>query len=162
MKVMFPITAFYFRFLLVLLFSCILSFDSFSKSSSFLIPKSEFSKDTLPNSDSLDDKVFEQPEVPAIVDKAAWIKHLEMGLKDVIINAARSGMENGKYTINVRFVVERDGSISNIQALNDPGFGTKKAVEKIVRTGPKWKSAEINEKKVRSFKTQPITFMIFR
>ncbi|HWI92135.1 MAG TPA: energy transducer TonB [Flavisolibacter sp.] len=108
------------------------------------------------------DKVFAKMDTAATVDKTAWIRHIQIGLKDVIINAAKSGMENGKYTIHVRFIVEQDGSITNVEALDDPGFGTKKAVEKIVRTGPKWQAAQINGQKVRSYRTQPITFMIFR
>jgi periplasmic protein TonB len=83
-----------------------------------------------------------------------------MGLRDVIFNAAKAGMKIGKYTIHVRFVVEKDGSITNVQALDDPGFGTKKSVEKIIRKGPKWRPAETAGQKVRSYRTQPVTFMI--
>jgi hypothetical protein len=116
--------------------------------------------DTVPATDSLADKVFETTEFPATPDTVAWRKHLQMGLRDVIFNSAKAGMKIGKYTIHVRFVVEKDGSITNVQALDDPGFGTKKSVEKIIRKGPKWRPAETAGQKVRSYRTQPVTFMI--
>jgi hypothetical protein len=116
--------------------------------------------DTVPAADSLSDRVFEATEFPATPDTAAWRRHLQMGLRDVIVNAARSGMKIGKYTIHVRFVVEKDGSITNVQALDDPGYGTKRSVEKIISKGPKWRPAEIAGQKVRSYRTQPVTFMI--
>jgi hypothetical protein len=106
------------------------------------------------------DKVFAKMDTAATVDKTAWIRHIQIGLKDVIIHAAKACMENGKYTIHVRFIVERDGSITNVEALDDPGFGTKKAVEKIVRTGPNGKLRKSMDK--RFALTERITFMIFR
>lgn len=69
-------------------------------------------------------------------------------------------MKAGAYAVQVRFLVERDGSISYVEALNDPGYGLAKAAVKVIKTGPKWRPGEQNGKKVRSFHTQPITFVI--
>ena len=69
-------------------------------------------------------------------------------------------MKAGQYIVNVRFLVERDGSISDVKALNDPGYGLGAASVKVVRTGPKWKAGEQNGRKVRSYQTQPLTFVI--
>jgi periplasmic protein TonB len=116
--------------------------------------------DTIPVTDSLTDKIFEATELPAIPDTVAWRRHLQMGLRDVILSAGKAGMKIGKYTMQVRFVVEKDGSITNVQALDDPGYGTRKSVEKLIRKGPKWRPAEIAGQKVRSYRIQPVTFMI--
>lgn len=146
---------------LLIVICCVLSFHSFSRPTGILSKKSiELQKDSLPRSGSVDTTVFDKTDIGATTDTVTWRKHLQVGLMDVIISAAKAGMKVGKYTIHVRFIVEKDGSISNVHALDDLGYGTKKAVEKIVRTGPKWVPAEIGGEKVRSYKTQPVTFMI--
>ena len=117
---------------------------------------------TPPPADSvvIDSKVFEKVEVEASVSVAAWRNHLETHLVPYIEKAANKKIKAGSYTINVRFLVERDGSITDVKALNDPGFGLAKGAEKVVKTGPRWTPGEINGKKVRSYHTQPITFQI--
>ena len=69
-------------------------------------------------------------------------------------------MKAGTYVVNVRFLVEKDGNISYADALNDPGYGLAKAAVKVLNTGPKWTPGEQNGQKVRSYHTQPITFVI--
>jgi protein TonB len=69
-------------------------------------------------------------------------------------------MKPGTYIVQVKFLVEKDGSISDVHALNDPGYGLAKAAEKVLRTSPRWSPGEQNGRKVRSYHTQPITFMI--
>lgn len=105
-------------------------------------------------------KVYEKVEVEASVNAAQWRRHLEIYLVPVIEKAANKKMKAGSYTVNVRFLVEKDGSIGDVKALNDPGYGLAKGAEKVVKTGPRWTPGEINGKKVRSYHTQPITFSI--
>src|SRR5215216_1779211 len=90
---------------------------------------------------------FEKVEVEASVDAVQWRAHLEKELLPVIERAARKGMKAGRYVVNVRFLVEKDGSISLVQAINDPGYGLAKGAERVVRYGPKWKAGEQNGKK---------------
>ena len=104
--------------------------------------------------------VFEKIEVEASVDREQWRSHLYNSLMPIIKKASRKGMKVGSYIVNVRFLVERDGSISQATALNDPGFGLAKASENVILTGPKWRPGEQNGRKVRSYHTQPITFVI--
>jgi len=104
--------------------------------------------------------VFIKTEVEASVDRQQWIDHLTKNLQSPIEKAARKGMKPGTYTVMVKFLVERDGSIGDVHALNDPGYGLAQAAEKVLRTGPKWKPGMQNGKVVRSYHTQPITFVI--
>lgn len=116
-----------------------------------------------PPTDSLppeDDKVFENVEVEAQVSLQDWRRHLEKELILYLQDAAKRGMKPGTYTVNVRFIVGRNGSISDVVALNDPGYGLALGAVRTVRTGPKWKPGEQNGRKVRSYHTQPITFQI--
>ncbi|HUC79542.1 MAG TPA: energy transducer TonB [Flavisolibacter sp.] len=107
-----------------------------------------------------DEKIFEKVEIEASVNMQAWRKHLESNLLHYIENAANRNMKAGVYTVNIRFLVEKNGSISDVKALNDPGFGLAQGAVRVVRTGPKWTAGEVNGMKVRSYHTQPITFMI--
>lgn len=108
----------------------------------------------------VDTSVFQRVEVEASVDADEWISHLRKNLQSPIEKAARKGMKAGTYTVQVKFLVEKDGSINDVQALNDPGYGLAKAAVKVIKTGPKWTPGVVNGKTVRSYHTQPITFMI--
>src|SRR5438270_14000684 len=106
--------------------------------------------------DSVSDKV----EIEASVSRLEWTNQLQQVLGPVIEKAASKGMKAGTYVVNVRFLVEKDGSISDVVALNDPGFGLANAAERAVKTGPHWIPGSINGMIVRSYHTQPITFVI--
>ena len=109
---------------------------------------------------AVDTTVFIKVDIEESVDAKQWIDHLSEVLRPYIEKAARKGMKAGTYTVQVKFLVERDGSINDVQALNDPGYNLAKGAEKAIRTGPKWTAGEMNGKKVRSYHTQPITFVI--
>lgn len=107
-----------------------------------------------------ENKIFEKVEIEASVNMSQWRRHLENQLQRYIEDAANSGMSPGQYTVSVRFLVEKDGSITDVKALNDPGYGLAKGAEEVVKRGPKWSPGEQNGRKVRSYHTQPITFVI--
>jgi protein TonB len=59
----------------------------------------------------------------------------------------------------LQFIVDRDGSISDMKALTgDPLL--QEAALKALSKSPKWKPATINGRPVRSYKKQPITFRL--
>jgi periplasmic protein TonB len=105
-------------------------------------------------------QIFTKVEIEASVDQKQWIRHLQTQLQRYIEDAASSGMEPGTYTVQVKFLVEKDGSIADVQALNDPGYGLGKAAVDVVKKGPKWNPGIQNGKQVRSYHTQPITFVV--
>lgn len=107
-----------------------------------------------------ENQIFTKVEIEASVDQKQWIRHLQTNLQRYIEDAASAGMEPGTYTVQVKFLVERDGSIADVQALNDPGFGLGKGAVDVVKKGPKWNPGIQNGKQVRSYHTQPITFVI--
>ena len=74
---------------------------------------------------------------------------------------SENGAPAGKYTVIVSFVVHRgDGSLSEIQAENDPGYGMLEEALRVVKRSPKWVAAEQNGRKVNSRFRQPITFTV--
>ena len=107
-----------------------------------------------------ENQIFTKVEIEATVDPKSWNRWLTTQLQRYIEDAASNGMEPGTYTVQVKFLVERDGSITDVQALNDPGFGLGKGAVDVVKKGPKWSPGIQNGKQVRSYHTQPITFVI--
>jgi protein TonB len=64
------------------------------------------------------------------------------------------GFNGGK--VFVSFVVEKDGSLSDLKVLRDPGFGTAKEALRVLRSCPRWTPGEQNGKKVRVQYSLPI------
>ncbi|MGV3528352.1 MAG: energy transducer TonB [Flavisolibacter sp.] len=104
--------------------------------------------------------IFYAVEIQASVDGKLWKRWLQNQLMIYIENAVAEGMEAGVYTVQVKFLVEIDGSIRDVRALNDPGFGLAQGAEEVIRKGPLWRAGEQNGRKVRSYHTQPINFVI--
>lgn len=68
-------------------------------------------------------------------------------------------VENGvNGTVQVKFTVELDGSISNIQIVRKLGYGCDEEVIRVLKRMPKWSPAKLNGKIVRSYFTMPISF----
>jgi hypothetical protein len=112
-------------------------------------------------SDTLyENTIFKSVEIEPTVDKDLWTAHLQIQLQPAIDKALKQNMPEGIYTVPVRFVVEKNGSVTDITALTDPGYGLKEASIKAVQTGPAWKPGSLHGKLVRSYKVQPITFIV--
>ncbi|MFX8523828.1 energy transducer TonB, partial [Acinetobacter baumannii] len=76
----------------------------------------------------------------------AWAKYLERNLnRDLPVE---NGAPPGQYTVIVSFIVSKDGSISDVTAENDPGYGTKAEAIRVIAKGPKWKPAVQNGRNV--------------
>jgi protein TonB len=112
--------------------------------------------DTVPKNEP----IFTKVEVEASVNKEEWLSFLQKNLQPFIEDAASKGAKPGTYTVKVKFVVGKDGSISQSRALNNPGYGLAKKVVEIMKDSPKWNPAQQNHKPVTSYHTQPITFVI--
>ena len=60
----------------------------------------------------------------------------------------------------VRFVVEKDGTISNTDILRKLGFGCDEEVIRLIKSMPKWVPGKQNGKPVRVYYTLPIVFKL--
>ncbi len=58
----------------------------------------------------------------------------------------------------LQFVVEKDGSLSNIAALRDPGNGLGEEAIRVLKLAPKWKPGVQNGRNVRVQYTIPVNF----
>lgn len=105
---------------------------------------------------SVDDEVFvvveEQAEFPGGMDSmyAYIVKNLKYPEK-----AKAEGIEGRVF---VSFIIEKDGSISNVKILRGIGGGCDEAAKEVVEKMPKWKPGKQKGKPVRFQFTLPIKF----
>ncbi len=64
--------------------------------------------------------------------------------------------EGLKGKVFVSFVVEKDGSLTDIKVIRDIGYGTGKEAIRVLRSCPRWNPGEQNGKKVRVLYSLPI------
>ncbi|PWA05724.1 energy transducer TonB [Flavobacterium laiguense] len=59
-------------------------------------------------------------------------------------------------TIKVAFIIEIDGSVTNVKVVKDLGDGTGAEAKRVVSISPRWSSGEFRGKKVRVLYELPI------
>ena len=62
-----------------------------------------------------------------------------------------------KGKVYITFVVEKDGSISDIKNIRDCGYGTGDEVIRVMKLSPKWNPGKMNNEPVRVMYSLPIT-----
>ena len=106
------------------------------------------------------DKEFKTVQIEAQFPggQAAWLKYLQRNL-----NAdapTENGAPPGSYTVIVSFLVDKNGNISEVQALNDPGYGTATEAVRVIKKGPAWTPAVQNGRQVIYRQKQSVTFQV--
>ena len=101
-------------------------------------------------------KVENEAEFPG--GNAAWARYLEKALGG--FNPADNGAGPGKYQVIVKFIVSKDGSISDVHAETNYGSGMEEQAVKCIKNGPKWKPALQNGRNVNAYRSQPVTFIV--
>src|SRR5665647_1646153 len=106
-------------------------------------------KDTIP------DKVFTKTENEAEFPggHAGWIKYITSQIQ----KNQNQFTEKDFGTCLVKFIVNTDGSVSNIEATTMKGSVLAKTSVDAIRTGPKWIPAKQNDQVVASYRLQPAT-----
>ena len=90
-----------------------------------------------------------------------WRRFLEKGLQRMLEAKANSReWPAGQRTVVVRFVVEKDGSLSELKPLTQYGKGMEEEVVNLLKRSPKWTPGRQRGQLVRSYHTQPLTFVI--
>ena len=73
-----------------------------------------------------------------------------------VVNDAPSG----KYTTIIKFVVSRNGTLSDIMAETNLRYGMEEEVIRIIKKSGTWIPAEQNNRKVNAYRRQPVTFLV--
>ena len=87
-----------------------------------------------------------------------WSEFLRKNLNPDV--PVEKGAKKGKYTVIVRFVIHKDGSISDTKCENDPGYGMCQEFLRLFKIMPKWIPANVNGESVNAWRRQPVTFLV--
>jgi len=108
--------------------------------------------------EAVDNTVFTaveiSPEYPG--GEAAFGKFLQKNIRYPTI--AKENNIQGK--VYIQFVVERDGSLTDIKVLREPGSGTGDEAVRVLKISPHWKPGIQNGKPVRVQYTVPVSFSL--
>jgi periplasmic protein TonB len=62
----------------------------------------------------------------------------------------------------VQFIVDKEGKISNVEAINDPSDGgLREDAARVIKKSGTWIPGMQNGRKVRSYKKQPFMFRLY-
>lgn len=106
-----------------------------------------------------EDKVFTKVEIEAKFPggDAGWTRYVKKAIEtnmDELTEAGESG------TCRVRFIVSKDGSVSNVEATTMKGTKLAEIAVNVIRKGPNWTPAQQNGRHVNAYREQPVTFQI--
>jgi protein TonB len=106
------------------------------------------------------DKEFKTVQIEAKFPggTSEWRRFLERNLNNN--TPVDNGAPTGNYTVIVSFLVDKDGTISEVKAENDPGYGTSSEAVRVIKKGPRWTPAVQNGRNVIYRQKQSITFVV--
>ncbi|PZP49731.1 MAG: hypothetical protein DI598_07150 [Pseudopedobacter saltans] len=99
-----------------------------------------------------------QQEANFIGGPPAWKEFLIKNLKDVA--KQNKAPRDFIYKVRVSFTVDKDGTITDVRALDNPGYGTAEEAVRVVASSPKWQPAIQNNKPVIYRQRQMISFQV--
>lgn len=110
--------------------------------------------------ESNENKVFEKLDVQPKFSggDTAWRRFLE---KNIDVNVpVKNGAPAGSYKVELQFIVNIDGSITDLKIISNKGFGMEEECLRMMKLSPNWLPATVKGKKVAAYKIQPITFVV--
>ena len=129
----------------------ILSSATVNSKTSGVLANNEFTHNKQGKVYTAVDKV---PSFPGGTDK--FYKFLQTNIKYPA--EMRAKKIEGKVFIS--FIVEEDGSLSNIKILKEPGYGSGKEAARVLGLSPKWEPGMQKNQNVRVAYTMPISFTL--
>ena len=104
-------------------------------------------------------RIFERVEIEASFPggEGAWTRYVTKAIQQNIEELTEAG-ESGQ--CRVRFIVDKAGVVSEVEALTMKGTKLAEVAVNAIRKGPKWTPAQQNGRFVKAFREQPIQFTI--
>ncbi len=107
-----------------------------------------------PKEEEIFTSVEQNPEFPGGNIEA--LKYIAKNIK--YPSAAQRANVSGK--VFIKFVVERDGSIGDVQILKGIGFGCDEEAQRVIKGMPKWSPGKQNGRNVRVWFTLPVNYQL--
>jgi periplasmic protein TonB len=87
-----------------------------------------------------------------------WVAFLERNLNANV--PVDNGAAPGRYSVIIRFVVDREGVVSDINPLTSHGYGMEQEAIRVIRKSAKWEPAIQNNIQVKAYRKQVIVFIV--
>ncbi len=105
------------------------------------------------------DKTFTKVEIESEYPggASAWLRYLNKNFRypDDAVNNEIQG------TVVVQFIVDKEGNVSDVQAISGPeNGGLREEAMRVIKKSGKWTPAVQNGRQVKSYKKQPIVFKL--
>ena len=101
-------------------------------------------------------KVEEEATFPG--GNAAWRNFLEKNLNASV--PSDNDAPAGLYKVIIRFIIDKDGSTSGINAETKEGFGMEQEAIRVIQASGKWVPAVQNGRPIKAYRRQPISYII--
>ncbi|MEO8413255.1 MAG: energy transducer TonB [Ginsengibacter sp.] len=104
-----------------------------------------------------EDKIFTKVEIDASFPggASAWIKYVQ----NAILSNMDELTEFDYGTCIVKFVVDKSGKVSNVEATTMKGSKLAEIATNIIRKGPNWVPAQQNGRQVNAYRLQPVIYI---
>jgi periplasmic protein TonB len=112
----------------------------------------------------VEQKVEKEPDITyTVVEVDArypgnWKAFLERNLNPSV--PTDNNAPAGTYSVVVRFVVDKEGNVSNIETLTNHGYGMEAEAIRAIKKASKWEPAIQNGYQVKAYRKQVITFVV--
>lgn len=98
-------------------------------------------------------------EIEAQPNQNEWLSFLQNNLQ--LDSAALDTIPAGSFTVIAQFVINKDGRIEEISIVKDPGYGIGELVKTVLNDyDGRWRPAIFNGRETKSYRRQPITFIV--
>ncbi|MBL0152916.1 MAG: energy transducer TonB [Chitinophagaceae bacterium] len=105
-----------------------------------------------------DNTIYVDVQVPAKFN-GNWKRFLESNLRPEV--PIDNGAPEGSYSVVVRFVVDKEGNVSEIQPMTSNGYGMEDEARRVLQKASKmWDPAVANGYIVKAYHKQTITFVV--
>ncbi len=114
---------------------------------------------TAPAAPAREEEIFTKVEIESQYPggAGAWMRYLNKMFR--YPEEAQTNEKQG--TVEVQFIVDQDGNVSNVEAISGPeSGGLREEAIRVIRKSGKWEPAQQNGRKVKSYKKQPIIFRL--
>jgi periplasmic protein TonB len=100
----------------------------------------------------------EEPKAEFVGGDSAWNVFVQ---KNLIADVAKkNGAPTGTYTAIIKFIIDKDGSLSNFEIVTNPGYGTAEEAIRLLKTSPNWIPLRSGDTKLKFVRRQPVTFVV--
>lgn len=119
-----------------------------------------YNKQTNSNFINAENLIEQNTQLPAQFPggNSSWQTYLSNNLQSDI--AFKKGAPVGRYTIVASFTISENGKLTDIKTENDPGFGTKEEMIRVLSNSPDWIPAVQNGRNIKYSLKQIITFIV--